>query len=203
MYKVFIENIAIIFTDIIPKKKNSFWVNSNTLQSIGDDLISLIHETSSNVEIYVYAEEIETEFERLFNPFDKIEAAGGIVRRKKRYLFIKRNGFWDIPKGKLELNESIEACAIREIEEECGLKNPLIVDFICLTYHTYEYKGRPTLKKTYWYSLKYEGDKLLNPQIEEGITEVKWMKFTAIEKVRKNTFSSIIEVLDTYFSFLK
>ena len=203
MYKVFIENRAIIFTDIIPKKKNSFWVKSNTLQSIAGDLIPLIRETAPNLEIYVYAKEIDTEFERLFNPFEKIEAAGGIVRRKQRFLFIKRNGIWDIPKGKLEINESIEACAIREIEEECGLKNPQIVDFICLTYHTYEYKGRPTLKKTYWYSLKYEGDKLLNPQIEEGITEVKWMKFTAIEKVRKNTFSSIIEVLDTYFSFLK
>lgn len=203
MYKVFIENRAIIFTDIIPKKKNSFWVKSNTLQSIAVDLIPLIRETAPNLVIYVYAKEIDTEFERLFNPFEKIEAAGGIVRRKQRFLFIKRNGIWDIPKGKLEINESIEACAIREIEEECGLKNPQIVDFICLTYHTYEYKGRPTLKKTYWYSLKYEGDKLLNPQIEEGITEVKWMKFTAIEKVRKNTFSSIIEVLDTYFSFLK
>ena len=203
MYKVFIENRAIIFTDIIPKKKNSFWVKSNTLQSIAVDLIPLIRETAPNLVIYVYAKEIDTEFERLFNPFEKIEAAGGIVRRKQRFLFIKRNGIWDIPKGKLEINESIEACAIREIEEECGLKNPRIVDFICLTYHTYEYKGRPTLKKTYWYSLKYEGDKLLNPQIEEGITEVKWMKFTAIEKVRKNTFSSIIEVLDTYFSFLK
>lgn len=203
MYKVFIENRAIIFTDIIPKKKNSFWVKSNTLQSIAVDLIPLIRETAPNLVIYVYAKEIDTEFERLFNPFEKIEAAGGIVRRKQRFLFIKRNGIWDIPKGKLVINESIEACAIREIEEECGLKNPQIVDFICLTYHTYEYKGRPTLKKTYWYSLKYEGDKLLNPQIEEGITEVKWMKFTAIEKVRKNTFSSIIEVLDTYFSFLK
>ncbi len=203
MYKVFIENRAIIFTDIIPKKKNSFWVKSNTLQSIAVDLIPLIRETVPNLVIYVYAKEIDTEFERLFNPFEKIEAAGGIVRRKQRFLFIKRNGIWDIPKGKLEINESIEACAIREIEEECGLKNPQIVDFICLTYHTYEYKGRPTLKKTYWYSLKYEGDKLLNPQIEEGITEVKWMKFTAIEKVRKNTFSSIIEVLDTYFSSLK
>lgn len=203
MYKVFIENRAIIFTDIIPKKKNSFWVKSNTLQSIAVDLIPLIRETVPNLVIYVYAKEIDTEFERLFNPFEKIEAAGGIVRRKQRFLFIKRNGIWDIPKGKLVINESIEACAIREIEEECGLKNPQIVDFICLTYHTYEYKGRPTLKKTYWYSLKYEGDKLLNPQIEEGITEVKWMKFTAIEKVRKNTFSSIIEVLDTYFSSLK
>ena len=140
MYKVFIENRAIIFTDIKPKRKNIFLLKSNDLQSIVEDLIPKIENTTSDLDIYVYSEEIEKEFERLFFDFDKIEAAGGIVKRKQRFLFIKRNGFWDIPKGKLELNESIETCAIREIEEECGVKNLEIIDFVCLTYHTYEFK---------------------------------------------------------------
>jgi 8-oxo-dGTP pyrophosphatase MutT (NUDIX family) len=200
MYKVFIENRAIIFTDIKPKRKNIFLLKSNDLQSIVEDLIPKIENTTSDLDIYVYSEEIEKEFERLFFDFDKIEAAGGIVKRKQRFLFIKRNGFWDIPKGKLELNESIETCAIREIEEECGLINPEIIESICTTYHTYEYKGKPTIKKTYWFSLIYEGDKKLNPQEEEGITHVKWMKKHKIEKIRENTFASIIDVLDIYFA---
>ena len=200
MYKVFIENRAIIFTDIKPKRKNIFLLKSNDLQSIVEDLIPKIENTTSDLDIYVYSEEIEKEFERLFFDFDKIEAAGGIVKRKNRFLFIKRNGFWDIPKGKLELNESIETCAIREIEEECGLINPEIIESICTTYHTYEYKGKPTIKKTYWFSLIYEGDKKLNPQEEEGITHVKWMKKHKIEKIRENTFASIIDVLDIYFA---
>jgi 8-oxo-dGTP pyrophosphatase MutT (NUDIX family) len=200
MYKVFIENRAIIFTDIKPKRKNIFLLKSNDLQSIVEDLIPKIENTTSDLDIYVYSEEIEKEFERLFFDFDKIEAAGGIVKRKNRFLFIKRNGFWDIPKGKLELNESIETCAIREIEEECGLINPEIIESVCTTYHTYEYKGKPTIKKTYWFSLIYEGDKKLNPQEEEGITHVKWMKKHKIEKIRENTFASIIDVLDIYFA---
>ncbi len=200
MYKVFIENRAIIFTDIKPKRKNIFLLKSYDLQSIVEDLIPKIENTTSDLDIYVYSEEIEKEFERLFFDFDKIEAAGGIVKRKQRFLFIKRNGFWDIPKGKLELNESIETCAIREIEEECGLINPEIIESICTTYHTYEYKGKPTIKKTYWFSLIYEGDKKLNPQEEEGITHVKWMKKHKIEKIRENTFASIIDVLDIYFA---
>ena len=200
MYKVFIENRAIIFTDIKPKRKNIFLLKSNDLQSIVEDLIPKIENTTSDLDIYVYSEEIEKEFERLFFDFDKIEAAGGIVKRKNRFLFIKRDGFWDIPKGKLELNESIETCAIREIEEECGLINPEIIESICTTYHTYEYKGKPTIKKTYWFSLIYEGDKKLNPQEEEGITHVKWMKKHKIEKIRENTFASIIDVLDIYFA---
>ncbi|MEY3237106.1 MAG: hypothetical protein RI883_1207 [Bacteroidota bacterium] len=199
MYKVFIENRAIIFTDIKPKKKNIFLIKSHSLLSIGDDLIPKILATPLNLDICIYSDSIEKEFERLFSSFEKIEAAGGIVRRKNKFLFIKRNGFWDIPKGKLELNESIEICAIREIEEECGLKNPEIIDPICITYHTYVFKESSTLKKTYWFSLKYDGVKDLNPQIEEGITKVKWLKLVEIEKVRKNTFNSIIEVLDTYF----
>jgi 8-oxo-dGTP pyrophosphatase MutT (NUDIX family) len=200
MYKVFIENRPIIFTDVLPKGDNIFLIKSNSLASIEVNLFPLIHQTPADKEIHVYSKDLKKEFERLFNSYDKIEAAGGIVRRKNRFLFIKRNGFWDIPKGKLESYESIESCAVREIEEECGLKNPEIIDLICLTYHTYEYKGIPTLKKTYWFSLKYDGEKKLKPQIEEGITKIKWMKADKIEKVRKNTFSSIIEVLDFYFN---
>ena len=202
MYKVFIENRIVIFAKSNSKIESSAKLSAKTIKSV-DELVEKLDSFDPTEIVWLTGVNPEKEMERLFSDFTHIDAAGGLVKRKQKYLLIKRNGIWDIPKGKLEINESIEACAIREIEEECGLKNPQIVDFICLTYHTYEYKGRPTLKKTYWYSLKYEGDKLLNPQIEEGITEVKWMKFTAIEKVRKNTFSSIIEVLDTYFSFLK
>ncbi len=199
MYKVFIENRPIFFTDIISKKKNIFLIDSNTLLSVKDGLIPQIYRVAIENDIHVYSNEMEKEFDRLFLAFVKVEAAGGIVRNKSKFLFIKRNGFWDIPKGKRESSESLEMCAIREIEEECGLKKPEIIGFICSTFHTYEYKGIPTLKKTAWFSLDIEGEMLLKPQIEEGITDVVWMKKKEIEIVRNNTFRSIIEVLDVYF----
>ena len=48
-----------------------------------------------------------------------IMAAGGIVETPdQQSLFIHRLGCWDLPKGKVELNESLPIAAQREIEEE-------------------------------------------------------------------------------------
>ena len=160
----------------------------------------LLESSDNELPIYLVTSSIEKTFSTLFQDFDFVEAAGGIVKRKDTYLFIKRNGFWDIPKGKLDEGEIPENAAIREIEEECGINGPQLKDPICLTYHTYLFKGKPTIKKTYWYSLDYIGNKKLKGQKEEGITKVKWFKLDEIEKIRKNTFASILEVMDTYFN---
>jgi 8-oxo-dGTP pyrophosphatase MutT (NUDIX family) len=160
----------------------------------------LLESFDNELPVYLVTSSIEKTFSTLFQDFEFVEAAGGIVKRKDSYLFIKRNGFWDIPKGKLDEGEIPEKAAVREIEEECGIVGPKLNDPICLTYHTYLYKGRPTIKKTYWYSLDYDGDKKLKGQKEEGITKVKWFKLDEIEKIRKNTFASILEVMDVYFS---
>ena len=51
-----------------------------------------------------------------------IEAAGGLVYNNEcQLLMIFRNNKWDLPKGKLEQNENTKECAIREVEEECGI----------------------------------------------------------------------------------
>lgn len=118
-------------------------------------------------------------------------------------MFIKRFGKWDIPKGKLTKSEDPQTGAIREIEEECGISGPVIEQFICETYHTYRdtYKGKNklTLKKTSWYGMTYDGEEVLIPQQEEGITKVKWFKKTKMDKIRSNTYESILEVMDSYF----
>ena len=103
----------------------------------------------------------------------------------------------------MEKNEDPKWGAIREIEEECGIKKPVIESLICYTYHTYldTYKGKNklVLKKTYWYELSYDGDKDLKPQKEEGISKAKWVKKSKLDKIRLNTYESILEVIDTYF----
>lgn len=199
MYKVFIENRPIIFAQNDALLKNTYCIASELIEKGEEDLALIVKSVPKKKNIIILSEQIEEEFARIFNEYDFIEAAGGIVKRKKKYLFIKRNGFWDIPKGKLEKKESIEEGAIREIEEECGIIGPSIVNQIGITYHTYRYEGKPTIKKTYWFAMEYEGPKQLKGQLEEGITKVEWLKFEELEKVKRKTFPSIKEVMELYF----
>lgn len=203
MYKVFVENRPIIICE-----KNTFPFDSNILfaeniRSIEKDVFSLFEKSSPKIPIVLLTKDPEAEFNRLFAKHSVIIAAGGIVRKKDEYLFIKRFGKWDIPKGKLEKNENPELGAIREIEEECGISNPKIEHLICETLHTYRdnYKGKNklTLKKTYWYAMSYEGEEELVPQKEEGISKVKWFKKSKLDKIRLNTYESIVEVIESYF----
>lgn len=199
MYKVFIENYPIHF--ISNKEKSALSSNGIHLtlkESVDMGVELMLKKIVKHKELYILCNDLELDFKIFFKGFEFVEAAGGIVQRKHKFLFIKRNGFWDIPKGKLEIGEHASEGAIREVEEECGISKPSIDYLICETYHTYSYKGKPTIKKTYWYKMNYEGPKSLIPQIEEGITKVKWFKYKDFEKIRKNSFASILEVLNEF-----
>ena len=50
-----------------------------------------------------------------------INTCGGVVFADDQILFIMKNGKWDLPKGKIEQNETKEEAAVREISEETGL----------------------------------------------------------------------------------
>lgn len=203
MYKVFVENRPIIICE-----KNTFPLDckllfSEKIKSIEKDVFPLFEKNAPKTPIVILAKNAQEEFDRLFHRHTLITAAGGIVRKGDEYLFIKRFGKWDIPKGKLEKDENPEFGAIREIEEECGISNPKIEKLICETLHTYRdtYKGKNklTLKKTYWYGMEYSGDEELIPQKEEGISKAKWFKKSKMDKIRANTYESILEVMDIYF----
>jgi 8-oxo-dGTP diphosphatase len=53
-----------------------------------------------------------------------IRAAGGVVLRDGHVLVVHRPGHddWSFPKGKLEADETWEEAALREVEEETGLR---------------------------------------------------------------------------------
>jgi 8-oxo-dGTP pyrophosphatase MutT (NUDIX family) len=127
-----------------------------------------------------------------------IEAAGGLVYNdKNQLLMIFRNGKWDLPKGKLEVGENIEQCAIREVEEECGISGLIIIQQLQETYHTYEINGQKILKRTYWFKMKslFKGN--LAPQNEEGITAVVWVDKKDVAEKLENSFSNIVDLFKT------
>ncbi len=125
-----------------------------------------------------------------------IKAAGGLVASAKdNYLFIFRNKKWDLPKGKVEKGEKMKEAALREVEEECGVKISSNNEKICKTYHVYTLGANIILKKTNWYRMTVKGEPTLVPQKEEGITRACWLNKTELAPVIANTFPSIMDVL--------
>lgn len=199
MYKVFIDNKVIIFTEISAKThETTDFVTVNVSDPLRIDLVKCRNELPDDVTLLVYTPTPEETMRKVFADWYFMEAAGGLVRRGKDFLFIERHGFWDIPKGKMEKGERPEETAVREVEEECGIEGPVIDRFLGHTYHTFDRKGRLTLKRTWWYLMNYDGPEALSPQAEESITQAVWLPEQEWGKVLERTFSSIPEVLSMY-----
>lgn len=131
--------------------------------------------------------------------FSSIEAAGGIVENEhEELLFIFRRNKWDLPKGKLELNEIPRIAAEREIEEETGVKNILYKDNIAITHHVYEAFGQKVLKTTHWFHFSCKKNQPLNPQLEEDITEIQWFDKTNLDIPLSNTFDTIKDLITIF-----
>jgi 8-oxo-dGTP pyrophosphatase MutT (NUDIX family) len=131
--------------------------------------------------------------------FRTLRAGGGIVfNNRNELLFIYRRKKWDLPKGKLDRGETIEACAKREVREETGIRKLEIVRHLGYTYHLYlEYEM--ILKETSWY-LMFSEDHWLNPQRNEGIKKAVWVHKNNIRYQLSNTYPSIIDIFQVLLS---
>lgn len=130
---------------------------------------------------------------------EKIIAAGGLVfNEKKQLLMIFRREKWDLPKGKLDKGEKIEDCALREVEEETGLKELVLKKFAGLTYHEYfdKYSNQNVIKETHWYEMFAPGDQPLIPQTDEDIQEIEWVDEQHTHEKLNNTYPNIIEIVE-------
>lgn len=128
--------------------------------------------------------------------FTIIQAAGGLITNdKEEVLLIFRRGKWDLPKGKLDKGETLEQCAVREVQEETGLKKIKLLAPLIITHHTYHEGTKFVLKESHWFSMNAKGDQKLVPQTEEDIHEIKWVPQGEIKKYFKQSFPSVIDVL--------
>jgi len=159
---------------------------------------SMIHEmrqekVHAGIYLHTNVEELRKAF---WKKFMLVKAAGGLVLNEDgEILFIFRRGKWDLPKGKLDEGETLETCAVREVQEETGLKNVQMKKHLVTTYHTYDESGHHILKETWWYLLSASKKEALVPQTIEQITQIEWADPRNLEKYVSNTFPSIIDVL--------
>ena len=130
-----------------------------------------------------------------------IIAAGGLVRNSKdEILLIYRRGFWDLPKGKLDAGESIPDCAIREVQEETGLKSIELGPFICTTTHAYydKWLSKEVEKHTHWYAMQSLANETLVPQTEEDIEKIEWVPMEQLPQYLLKTYPTIRTVFEAF-----
>jgi len=130
--------------------------------------------------------------------FTEVGAAGGLVRHTSgKFLFIEKKGKLDLPKGHMEPGEEPEACALREVNEECGISGHTIVKSLQPSYHTYSWEGISYLKKTNWFLMQYDGTMIIEPQVREGITKVEWLLPDEISKIKIRAWLSLMDLINT------
>ena len=189
MYKVFVKDIPIILST---KKKIGRQYTSLPLKIVnfkklikqilkGElDYINLYHKNEEKLEKF------------LKKKLPVVKAAGGLVyNHKEEILFIYRNSKWDLPKGGLEKGETYEEAAIREVQEETGVQNLEIRNFISKTYHVFKRNGEFKLKITYWYEMYSDYVGALCPQADEGIKKAKWKNFEKSQKALRDSYENI------------
>ncbi len=189
MYKVFVNERPLILTNKLSETAddNYFLLNS---EAINDAITALVKGKLN--EAYIYHPNHEELLKKFTKNIPLVVAAGGVVTNKEgKVLFIYRNDKWDLPKGKLDKGETIEECAIREVEEETGVKGLVIKNLLKVTYHVFKRNNKYKLKQVYWYAMKTNFKGEFKGQKEEGIEKVKWKGPGKIKKALQNSYVNI------------
>ena len=189
MYKVFVNDNPIILTDSDEFSEGFKVFNFDEINIIKWVEKLLLEE---NIAIILKCESLKNKWNEFKNLFNIEVAAGGkVLNDQNEVLFIFRNGKWDLPKGKLEQNESLAVCAVREVQEECGINNISLINALDTTYHIFKRDNTLFLKITHWFLMKTNFNGELKPQLNEGIEKAMFKNEIEIENALKNTYKNI------------
>jgi 8-oxo-dGTP diphosphatase len=99
----------------------------------------------------------------------EVRAAGGVVIRDGRVLLVHRAryGDWSLPKGKLEPGESWQEGALREVEEETGLRCELGGE----VGRTHYFDSRGRSKEVRYFRMSSSGE----AEARNEVDEVRWV----------------------------
>ncbi|WP_407430262.1 NUDIX hydrolase [Arcticibacter sp.] len=194
MYRIYINETALIISEFVPKGLGKIQ-NIDPQEFVFRDFYKQARKSGPGNHL-ILVDNAKEYFKKLRKAYLVIKAAGGIVSTPDlEYLFIFRKGKWDLPKGKLDEGEKTRSAAVREVEEECGIKVERLLDKLANTWHVYEERGEIIFKKTSWYRMEAPKQKLI-PQLEEDITDARWMSKDDFGLIQMNTYPTISNILD-------
>ena len=127
--------------------------------------------------------------------FRQAPAAGGVVVIDNQFVAIERHGIPDLPKGHIEKGETPEVAAVREVEEETGIKDLEIIKELPSTWHCYLLDNQWTIKKTSWYLMRTKSGMKNIPQTEEGRSKVYLVDKEHVKDFQEKTFASLRDVV--------
>ncbi|WP_422105709.1 NUDIX hydrolase [Winogradskyella sp.] len=189
MYTVYVGDKPIVLTTKVEKETR---FKSFLLKSVNIGKVIKMLNTTDLEAVHLIHHNPDKLLKHFLKLLPNVVAGGGkVYNAKNEVLFIYRNSKWDLPKGKVELKESIEETAIREVEEETGVKGLKITRPLSTTYHIFKRNGNHKIKVTYWFEMKTDFDGKLYPQEKEGITQVKWLDNKASQKALENSYANI------------
>lgn len=205
--KIYFPNGYLLLTETFPSRtegnlpgQTDVFLENPTEAQLLEQIEKLLN-GGALMNVNILTNQPQNSFNFIASRFKVIEAAGGIVvNDNKELLFIFRRGKWDLPKGKMDENESPENAALREIEEETGAKQLVLKEKLAATYHFYNNYGEDVLKITHWFNLNSHCDQILIPQTEEDITAIKWFSQNELDLPLSNTFPTISDLIEVYLN---
>ncbi len=196
MYKVFIGDKVINFVEIANELYDPETVFHEPAMKDIQSLLFKIFYDKKYCDFYFVSDNAEKLFIAFYSKMHIITAAGGvIINEQNQILFIFRRGHWDLPKGKIDYDETAEDAALREVKEETGIKNVEILKRLNSVFHVYTIGDEWILKETHWFLIKSNIFESFTPQLDEGITEIKWKNRNAFLDIKNNAFKSLHEII--------
>jgi 8-oxo-dGTP pyrophosphatase MutT (NUDIX family) len=101
---------------------------------------------------------------------DFIKAAGGVVMRDGRVALVHRPRYddWTLPKGKLDPPESFEQAAVREVQEETGLRGRPVRELPPISYKV---GSRDKIVRYWLMDVEHDGSFVPNDETDE----LRWL----------------------------
>jgi len=109
---------------------------------------------------------------------DEVSAGGVVFRRNEdglEVLICKDAGYhrWVLPKGLVGKGETYEQTALREVEEETGIKAKLIASLGDPEQYVYTARGVRVFKRVYYFLMEYESGSI--DVHDHEMEDVRWV----------------------------